>query len=104
MDYVRSPSYKRDSTYTKAFLWTTLALTYGQLGIGAYSIWHYATWQIRDSDTMYAQTKADCLTTFFVGSFNSFFCVSISMCSSACRLRSGSRAVLPLAKGRPSDS
>lgn len=31
------------------------------------SLYHYATWQVRDSNTLFNQTAVDCFATFWVG-------------------------------------
>lgn len=65
--YFKSAAHKRDSRSTKAWFYAVVLLSYGQAGITYYSVMVYGTRQARDSTTLYGQTAADAMQTFFVG-------------------------------------
>ncbi|KAI5481615.1 hypothetical protein MNV49_002841 [Pseudohyphozyma bogoriensis] len=65
--YITSPLFAKDTKWIKALLIAVLLLSSVQSALEFTSLYHYATWQIRDADTLFAQTEFDCFATFAVG-------------------------------------
>ncbi|KAM0753932.1 hypothetical protein T439DRAFT_322819 [Meredithblackwellia eburnea MCA 4105] len=81
--YVQSPLHQKDRPAIKYTLYIVILLGLTQTALDFESLYHYATWQVRDSNTLFSQTATDCFATFFVGIEGAIVQVYLSMRASA---------------------
>ncbi|ORY79267.1 hypothetical protein BCR35DRAFT_332057 [Leucosporidium creatinivorum] len=63
-NYVSSSQFSADSRRLKLLLLGVMTCLVAQCCLTYIAMYHYGTWQLRDSVTLYGQTAADCWTTF----------------------------------------
>ncbi|KAM0751928.1 hypothetical protein T439DRAFT_325112 [Meredithblackwellia eburnea MCA 4105] len=66
LSYISSRIHRSDGKRTKIVLYIVVMLATAQSSLVFWSLYHYATWQARDVNTLYSQTTVDCLLTLFV--------------------------------------